>query len=293
MGWGDFFSDIAPIAGTAIGGAIGGPVGGVIGGGIGGAVQNEAARKRQAEANAANYANQKEFAQNGIRWKVADSIAAGIHPLVGLGASTQSFAANIMPEPTQDFSGLGQDLTRAMSATRTQDERDLATLSVQSAKLDLQGKELDNQIKLSQLNKMNSTGPAMPGSATFIDGQGNSSGPGRISNKALERTVSAPGAPHSEPGAITGVGWQNTHDGGLVPLPSNDVKQRIEDNLFHEASHFWRNNVAPNWGGGPKPPTKQLPKGYDTWKWDVSRQAYYPAITLSNGETVWEHKGRR
>ena len=35
---------------------------------------------------------QKLFAQRGIQWKVADSKAAGINPLVALGAQTHSFS---------------------------------------------------------------------------------------------------------------------------------------------------------------------------------------------------------
>lgn len=39
-----------------------------------------------------NYEAQKEFAQNGIRWKVEDAKRAGIHPLYALGASTQGYS---------------------------------------------------------------------------------------------------------------------------------------------------------------------------------------------------------
>ena len=290
MGFGDFFSDMAPMIGTGLGSAIGGPVGGAIGGGIGGAVQAEAARRRQAEANEANYLKQKEFAQNGIRWKVADSIAAGIHPLVGLGASTQSFAANIMPEPTPDMSGMSQDLSRAISSTRTQDERDLSQLTLQSARLDLQGKDLDNQIKATQLRKLNSTGPAFPGSETFIPGQGNSSGPGRISTKAMERTASLPGAPHMEPGAINDVGFAATST-GLVPIPSKDVKERIEDNMPHEWSHFWRNNVSPDYKNAP--PASALPPGASKWKWNTLKmewQPYRPEGKPARTDKAWEIK---
>ena len=64
MGWG-----------SALGSAIG-AVGSLIGGNI---ASNNANKQ---------YEMQKEFAQNGIRWKVADAKAAGIHPLAALGAQT-------------------------------------------------------------------------------------------------------------------------------------------------------------------------------------------------------------
>ena len=46
-----------------------------------------------------NYKAQKEFAQNGIRWKVEDAKRAGIHPLYALGASTQGYS------PTAGYTG--------------------------------------------------------------------------------------------------------------------------------------------------------------------------------------------
>ena len=63
-----FFSSIASIAAPIIGGLM----------------SNES----NEDAGNANAALQREFAQNGIRWKVADAEAAGIHPLYALGAQT-------------------------------------------------------------------------------------------------------------------------------------------------------------------------------------------------------------
>lgn len=276
-----FWSDIAPIGGAVLGGVIGGAGGAMIGGSVGGAISGsqsaKEARERQAQADYANYMAQKEFAQHGIRWKVEDAKAAGIHPLVALGAPTSSFSNTYNAGPTADLSGMGQDVGRAIAATRTADERTVSTLQIQGAQLDIEGKALDNQIKQSQLNKLNAVGPAMPGSQTFIAGQGDS-GSGRISEKPLERTMSLPGSPHSEPGAVPDVGWAITEGGALVPVPSNDVKQRIEDNMPQEFMHFFRNNVAPNFGRGPKPPKSALPKGATSWDWDYKKQGYVPVV---------------
>lgn len=63
----------------------------LIGGGatlIGGAIANRSAR-RQAEQNEAL---QREFAQQGIRWKVQDARAAGLHPLYAIGASGAAYS---------------------------------------------------------------------------------------------------------------------------------------------------------------------------------------------------------
>lgn len=282
-----FWETALPVLGAAGGAVVGGPTGAMIGGSIGGAISGQMAAKdaqeAQAAINAQNIAMQREFAQHGIRWKVADAKAAGINPLVGLGAPTHSFSANLQAGPTADMSGLGQDLGRAIASTSTAAERDLSTLQVQGAKLDLEGKALDNQIKQSQLTKLNAVGPGFPDAGgNFIPGQGNSGS--AITEKNLERTKTFPGMPQSEPGAVPDVGWAKTKT-GVVPIPSGDVKQRIEDNMPHEFSHFWRNNVAPNWGGGTKPPKSALPKGATEWEWSHMNQEFRPYYPQYKFET--------
>lgn len=264
-----------------------------VGGSILGGILNNNAQNKATDANTQvnreNQELQKEFAQQGLRWKVADAKAAGINPLVALGAQTASFSpASIGSTPNTSMgdtmSNIGQDVSRAMSATRTSDERTIAQLNVQGAQLDLQGKALDNQIKQSQLRKMEAVGPAFPGTDSFIPGQGNS---GRaITEKNMERTKTLKGSPHAEPGAIADLGWAKTKT-GVVPIPSGDVKQRIEDNMPQEFSHFWRNNVAPNWGGGSKPPKSALPKGATHWEWSHSSQEFQPYHPKYKFEKRW------
>lgn len=264
----------APIAGALVSGLLG---------------KKAADKAAQANQDMASYnaAVQEDFAKQGVRWKVADAKAAGINPLVALGAPTASFSP-VGVGATPDFSmanavsGMGQDIGRAVQATRTQEERTLANLQIQRAQLELQGVGLDNQLKQSQLLKQNATGPAFPGSSTFISGQGNSSP--RVTEKPLERTMSLPGAPQSEPGAIPDIGWAKTRT-GVVPVPSADVKQRIEDSMPHEWSHFIRNNLAANWGGGTKPPKSALPKGAVDWEWSFWDQEYQAVDR--KGETPW------
>jgi len=86
-----------------------------------------------------NYHHQKEFAQEGIRWKVADAKAAGLHPLAALGAQTMSFqpsSAGGIPGYGGDY-GLGeagQNISRAMSAKKTEGERQVEELELRRMK---------------------------------------------------------------------------------------------------------------------------------------------------------------
>lgn len=97
---------------------------------LGGALSSHSSRS----AARRNEAAQREFAQQGIRWKVADAKAAGIHPLYALGASTHSFTPSHVGD-TSMGSGLaaaGQDIGRAITATQTQEERERAEAQRQS-----------------------------------------------------------------------------------------------------------------------------------------------------------------
>lgn len=232
-------------------------------------VGDQATRQANQAANcqrAADVTLQKEFAQNGIRWKVEDAKRAGIHPLAALGAQTMSFSpvsSGSIPETgmAQGLSNMGQDISRAVAATQTSQERQLAALQIQSAKLDVEGKAIDNQLRARQLTPLQ--GPSFPGSGNLLPGQGNS----RVVDKAMERTTSMSGQPAYEPGATTGSGFYVSTRGALVPVPSKDTKEKIEDNTFHEVMHFVRNNILPNITGGNAP---------DGYRWSVRDQGYVP-----------------
>lgn len=146
---------------------------------LGGLFGRQGAKDQNAAAMAVaerNIALQREFAQNGIRWKVADAKKAGIHPLYALGASTTSFSpvsvgsVNEMA-PLADMSrNLGQDLTRAANATRTAPERVAAT---KLTALQLEGAQLDNDLKRTQIASSiqrlkQQSNPPIPASGPFV-----------------------------------------------------------------------------------------------------------------------------
>lgn len=101
-----------------------------------------------------NAALQREFAQQGIKWKVDDARAAGIHPAFALGAQTHSaspISVGSLPDvpsmgPT--LASMGQDVSRAMHATRSTPEREAA---MKMSAIQLEGAQLDNDIKRASL----------------------------------------------------------------------------------------------------------------------------------------------
>lgn len=121
-----------------------------------------------------NIALQKDFAQHGISWKVADAQAAGLHPLAAMGANTTSFSpvsvGGSAPESKMDWSNLGQDLGRAAKAlagVQSREEVDAEAarkLSLEKAGLenDILRQELGSKV-LRQSAAAGQLGPPMPG----------------------------------------------------------------------------------------------------------------------------------
>lgn len=229
--------------------------------------------KDQKAANRHNERLQAQYAKSGIQWKVADAKRAGVSPEFALGASThQPSPTETAPQTGNMIADAGQNISRAALATSSEPDREM-TKALQAETL--RGMKLDNDIKSTQ--GMSSTGfaqnPPFPHPrGNVIEGQGNSP----VKDVALERTGQSKSAPHSEGGSIPSVGWSNTPDGGLRPVPSQDVKNRIEDQLIPETVWAAQNLVAPNIGRGPTPPKEALPKGATSWRWSLSRQAWYP-----------------
>nr|QJB20589.1 MAG: DNA pilot protein [Microvirus sp.] len=127
-------------------------------------------RENQEDINNANARLQREFAQNGIRWKVDDAKAAGIHPLFALGAQTIGASPSYVDGGSMGkaFSDAGQDIGRAIDAKRTSAERTTARLEA----LTVERGELENQLLRSQIAKLNQPGhpPALPGSTGAAPG---------------------------------------------------------------------------------------------------------------------------
>lgn len=125
------------------------------------AMQWDFARQQLANQNSLakqNMALEKEFAQNGIRWKVEDAKAAGLHPLIGAGATTTTYSPTGsvgvgIPETGQQSSGialseLGQNLSRAFDANRAQEEHEIDRARMMANDV-LNAKETQSRIDLN------------------------------------------------------------------------------------------------------------------------------------------------
>lgn len=109
-----------------------------------------------------NRDQQKEFAQHGIQWKVADAKAAGVHPLYALGASTHSPAPVSSGDMASSLASVGQNIDRAVYATSSASERITAhNEQVQALQLTRMG--LENDLLASQIARLRDNhNPPMP-----------------------------------------------------------------------------------------------------------------------------------
>lgn len=241
---------------------------------LGGAMSSNSA-SNAAESNAKL---QKEFAQNGIRWKVADAQAAGIHPLYALGANTHSFAPSHVGDSSMGnaVAEMGQNISRSIDATRNKAERSALD------KLTLERAGLENDLLRSQIHASNvavnkASNPSLPGGVTAIDGQGDSGlvqvNPSERTSRHRENAGAVAGAP--QPAAVV---VQNI-DGSTSTLPAKDVSESLEAGGeivggIMSGDWFLRNRVFP-------PVQRQIGHARKAWSqrwWKPQKLKLYPGI---------------
>lgn len=207
------------------GGGVLGPIGDIVGGVVG-VIENRKDRAESARQAADNAAMQRDFAQHGLQWKVADAVAAGLHPLAAIGASTAQ-ASNpyqtFVPRNTGEMiSRMGQNLSRSFAATSTQHTRLMNELQIENQSL--QNEYLRKQIaQVGPPFPSDSRDPLLTGDALKTVGADP-----RVVDMPFRRNVSDRSDPSKEAGAMND--WQivRTHKGYAV-VPSQGVKQAIED----------------------------------------------------------------
>jgi hypothetical protein len=216
---------------------------------------------------------QKHQARHGISMRIKDAKESGVHSLAALGINPASGGAPIsvgdgpsVSNPYQSASSsgssalasMGQDITRAVLSTRSQQDRQF-NVALRSEQL--KNARLENQVLAGQLRQLNN--PPMPSV-----------------NKPQEVTMHHPDAPEQTPKPTTSVQFIRTGT-GLMPVPSEDAKNSMEDMLVPDM--VW--SAKQYMGTGPKPAMKP-PKGTE-WVWN---QPQFEWQAMSPGQKRNFHK---
>lgn len=266
----------------------------------------KAANATQMNVADRNIELQKQFAREGIQWRVEDAKQAGIHPLAALGAQTHTFSPVAVGSALPDYSGIaqaGQDVSRAIHATRDPGAKlDAYTKTVQD--LTVQRMGLENQILeaqlASQIAKVSQPGtpPGIPADLRtryLIDGQTDSiiGTPYTFEfNEKFERSPSRPNNPTAEFGSVPGWTYERTPNGGLAVIPSKDSKERHEDNWIQQAlwnvRHYWRPLVNPMYRTPTKPNANDYPlPDHLEWRYNGLTATWYPAYKRGKGGGIY------
>lgn len=244
-------------------------LGGIAGSAINAITSNHANKVNQAFAEKQwqnNYQAQKEFAQNGVRWKVEDATRSGIHPLFALGASgssfspvnTQSYYENPYSSLGSTLSNMGQNIDRAREAKSTSAERALQELRQNELySLDVRQREADIQKTLAEADIAKNQALA---SAKIARNQ--QQVPPLPSNTGND-TQAIPGQLQSNQyGVIKDVldsaQWYRTPDGGYMIAPSQDLMDLVSEDIFSK-TQFYTMLTEAFYSGVLKPPRKAKP----------------------------------
>lgn len=203
----------------------------------GGKVSGKAAARMQRF----NYEMQKEFAQHGVRWRVEDAKAAGLHPLYALGAQTPS-ASPIYSEDAMGpaIAQAGQNIASGIVARGSRQERMMEQISFKIAQQNLAEGDarinlLNAEAALARQQALATKGfpdvNAPEGLSGVVDAQKANPAMGLVTPVAAD----LPGSEVNDPSVIAGDPpfWREFNVGGGMKmlLPggvSGDVSEALE-----------------------------------------------------------------
>lgn len=262
-------------------GSLAGGLGGLFGGGGGSQQSDGTFLQNQFSAqmnwNREQAAMQKEFAQNGLRWRVEDAKAAGLHPLAAIGAGGASYTPTILagtgePSPGRSsnrdvgssLAAMGQGLGRAISATQTKEERILTAFEIKRQEQQIQQGDLMNQKLMLDIAQMANPGPAFPNVTNrygeMVTSQGNI--PSGLTQPGIGSVYKMPevntqerGNPGTESGTAHPYSRFTNTGSGLIPIPNKDLGYEDEFLAPGMSEHLMRTRLFPIIGGNTGQPT--------------------------------------
>lgn len=224
---------------------------------LGGILGNKSAEKAAQQ----NAEMQHRYATRGIRMRVKDAKAAGIHPLYALGAQTHSFTPSFVGSNAlaEGVAQAGQNIGRAIDSGMSSNER----LNSRLAALTVQRAELENTKLASEIALIQQPGspPAPATENPIIPGQG------QVKTSPSETVSNLVGHPTIEAAVMPSVQYRRTERGIEAVIPPKLAESLESDKMG--AFKWWMENKALPAAGlsqmTTRPPASWLPSGADTW----------------------------
>lgn len=167
---------------------------------------------------------QRQFAQHGVRWRVADAEAAGINPLAALGANISQ--ATPVAVGTS-FDRMGQDIGDVLRHSLDTNRRKLEAIKIEAAEEELKQLKLTNAGLRKQINT--DTAAPIPGIA--IPGQSDS-----VNINPKEQTI------QSTLGVEAGLPATNQRTvdkhGRVLDSLSQPLQEALENDTFTNLKYF-------------------------------------------------------
>lgn len=238
--------------------------------GIGGAAYSS---KQQKKINTSNQDFAKYMRDTKVQSMVADANKAGIDPLAVLGGGGASPSPITESQSNDYMAQMGQNVMRAAinrAGTDTDYENQVKQLTLDNMRLKNQG--LQNQITASKLRMAQNAGEL-------------------VNPQPLNKIVEDPKNMGTDPSYINSAAYAKNTQGGYDIVPTEDIKNRIEDNIFQEAKWNFK-----NFHFFKKPdqtPNVPLEKG-KKWVWDrylqewkqMNREEY---LNASKESPLWRY----
>lgn len=255
-----------------------------------GFLSSKKSEKFARQTNERNIQLQREFAQNGIQWRVQDARHAGIHPLAALGAPGSSYQPFAMGPDYSGLASAGQDISRALQTAAGTPSKRMSLYDAKVRELNIRNMELRNGLLASQIARNTQAGQVPRtgiGGPMLVDGQGDTAidtPPGTVITTPKRRV--APGARRSEEaGAVTDSQWIRTGK-GWARVPSTDAKRAIEDMWIPSMQWQIRNTIGDMYGRNRHPPVKLKKRHW--WRYQPITGNWFQ----SPRRRPWEHYRR-
>lgn len=213
---------------------------------LGSLVGGSRSDKAAAQAAQLAYEQQKEFAQMGVRWRVADAKAAGIHPLAAIGMNSVNFSPIGIGGGDGGFTAAGQAIGNAMMKMRTKLELETAEIARDIEKEKLKRWKLENgEIEKSNAVPIDSRGVIEGQASPKLDNRTD----GGIKDATIGRFPGLPGVNYkdvdlpksSRPGVEVGLSprdrWVRTPS-GIVRGLGQTTEETFENDWFNQMKVF-------------------------------------------------------